>query len=361
METSYQLIYRFSQTQKWKLLIIMTQHKEKIEYAFLGSTSGFDIFTHAQWGARVIKWAPFLRFGVTFVHANLCTHTFTTRFLGWEEGRGLFEIFSSSCKNSFAVLGKWVERFLKKQDSLKIYITMKYQFILHDKNIVRITSNQPPIPCFKPHKTWRLPTNHVNHRLLLHVAFVFWTFAWLWMFLTEFALLVPFGSLFRYCGARGKFLTLKNIVCLHTNRQLVYASGSRSTQVSHLLVIFENFENYLRQTWEYLEQNWIFFEKIWRFRVATVNTLCNEVKMGNTLQQSEQYRQVVRMHSIYSVVKEFRGSFWRKFWRSIVLLFHLKAIYLPVLKRLVHMYEMWQINGLWLTQIYICIAGIFLI
>ena len=42
---------------------------------------------------------------------------------------------------------------LKKQYSLKMYITMKYQFILHDKNIVRITSNQPPIPCFKPDKT----------------------------------------------------------------------------------------------------------------------------------------------------------------------------------------------------------------
>ena len=27
---------------------------------------------------------------------------------------------------------------------------MKYQFILHDKNILGITSNQPPIPCFKP-------------------------------------------------------------------------------------------------------------------------------------------------------------------------------------------------------------------
>ena len=30
----------------------------------------------------------YLRFGVTFVHANLCLHTFTTRFLGWEGGVG---------------------------------------------------------------------------------------------------------------------------------------------------------------------------------------------------------------------------------------------------------------------------------
>ena len=72
--------------------------------------------------------------------------------------------------------------------------------------------------------------------------------------------------------------------------------------------------------------------------------------MGNTLQQSEQ---VVGMHSIYSVVKEFRGCFKGKFWRSIVLLFHLEVIYLPVLESLVHMYEMWQMNRLRPTQIYL--------
>ena len=79
--------------------------------------------------------------------------------------------------------------------------------------------------------------------------------------------------------------------------------------------------------------------------------------MGNALQQSEQYtrlRQVVGMHSIYLVVKEFRGYFKGKFWCSVVLLFHLQAIYLPVLKGLVHMYEMRQMNHrLWLTQIYL--------
>ena len=46
----------------------------------------------------------------------------------------------------------------------------------------------------------------------------------------------------------------------------------------------------------------------------------------------------------------FKGKFCR---RSIELLFHLEAIYLPVLKSLVHLYEMWQINRLWLTQIYL--------
>ena len=68
-------------------------------------------------------------------------------------GRRLFEIFSSSRKNSFVVLGKCVERLKKKQYSLKMYISRKYQFILDDKNIVCVTSNQPSIPCFKPHKT----------------------------------------------------------------------------------------------------------------------------------------------------------------------------------------------------------------
>ena len=76
--------------------------------------------------------------------------------------------------------------------------------------------------------------------------------------------------------------------------------------------------------------------------------------MGNTLRQSKQYRQVVGIHSIYLVVKEFRGCFKGKFWCSIVLLFQLQAISLPVLKGLVHMYEMWQMNHrLWLTQIYL--------
>ena len=88
----------------------------------------------------------------------------------------------------------------KKQLSLKMYITMKYQFILHDKDIVRFTSHQSPIPCFKPRKTLRSAT---NHRLLLYVALVFSTFAWLWMFLTEFPLICR--SLFRYCGSEVSF------------------------------------------------------------------------------------------------------------------------------------------------------------
>ena len=71
---------------------------------------------------------------------------------GGGRGRGLFEIFSSTCKNSFVVLGKCVKDF-KKVTCLKMYVTMKYQFILRDKDIVRVTSNQPSIPCFKPINT----------------------------------------------------------------------------------------------------------------------------------------------------------------------------------------------------------------
>ena len=72
--------------------------------------------------------------------------------------------------------------------------------------------------------------------------------------------------------------------------------------------------------------------------------------MGNTLQQ---YRHLVGIYSIYLVIKDFQGCFKGKFWCSIVLLFYLEATYLPVLKTLVHMYEMRQMNRLWLTQIYL--------
>ena len=64
----------------------------------------------------------------------------------------------------------------------------------------------------------------------------------------------------------------------------------------------------------------------------------------------QQYRLVVDMHSVYLVAKEFRGCFKGKFWFSVLLLFYLEAIYLPLLKRLVHIYEMLQINHLWLYK-----------
>ena len=37
----------------------------------------------------------------------------------------------------------------------------------------------------------------------------------------------------------------------------------------------------------------------------------------------------------------------------VSLIFASIDLYLPVLKGLVHMYEMWQTNRLWLTQIYL--------
>ena len=56
----------------------------------------------------------------------------------------------------------------------------------------------------------------------------------------------------------------------------------------------------------------------------------------------QQYRLVVDhdLHSVYLVAKEFRGCFKGKFWFSVLLLFYLEAIYVPVLKSLVHIYEM---------------------
>ena len=54
----------------------------------------------------------------------------------------------------------------------------------------------------------------------------------------------------------------------------------------------------------------------------------------------QQYRLVVDMHCVYLVAMGFRGYFKGKFWFSVLLLFYLETIYLPVLKRLVHIYEM---------------------
>ena len=63
---------------------------------------------------------------------------------------------------------------------------------------------------------------------------------------------------------------------------------------------------------------------------------------------------VVGMHSVYLVVKQFRGCFKEKFWCYYHTFVSLRlAIYLPVLKSLVHSYEMSQMNRLWLTQIYL--------
>jgi len=67
--------------------------------------------------------------------------------------------------------------------------------------------------------------------------------------LTEIVLISRSRS--RYYGARGEFLTLKNIVVLIFIKlfyiQIDSVRERISTQACHLLVIFVNFENYLEQ------------------------------------------------------------------------------------------------------------------
>ena len=89
---------------------------------------------------------------------------------------------------------------------------------------------------------------------------------------------------------------------------------------------------------------------------STVSNGNDRLRKGNTRWRRsqngelfQQYRLVVGMHSAYFVAKDFRGYFKGKFWFSVLLLFYLEAIYLPVLKSLVHIYEMSQINPLWLN------------
>ena len=54
----------------------------------------------------------------------------------------------------------------------------------------------------------------------------------------------------------------------------------------------------------------------------------------------QQYKLVVDMHFVNMVAKELKGCFKGKFWFSVLLLFYLEVIYLPVLISLVHIYEM---------------------
>ena len=72
--------------------------------------------------------------------------------------------------------------------------------------------------------------------------------------------------------------------------------------------------------------------------------------MGNSLLQ---YRVVIGLHCLYLKARECKECFKGKFWSSLVLLFYMEAIYLPVLKTLVHRFEVMQFNRLWLTQIYL--------
>ena len=81
--------------------------------------------------------------------------------------------------------------------------------------------------------------------------------------------------------------------------------------------------------------------------------------MGNSLAQ---YRVAIGMHKIYLTSREYRDCFKGKFWCSLLLLFSLEAIYLPVLKLVVSRFKMMQWNRLWLTELrrFIFIDFIFL-
>lgn len=62
-----------------------------------------------------------------------------------------------------------------------------------------------------------------------------------------------------------------------------------------------------------------------------MSNACDEVKMENSLQQ---YRLAIGINFVYLVAKEFRGCLKGKFWCSVLPLFYVEAIYLPVLKSL---------------------------
>ena len=64
---------------------------------------------------------------------------------GGAGGRRLFETFYS-CKKMFCVVSKMMERFEKKQYGLKMFMSMEYLSILHEKNLLRVSRNQPSLP-----------------------------------------------------------------------------------------------------------------------------------------------------------------------------------------------------------------------
>ena len=72
--------------------------------------------------------------------------------------------------------------------------------------------------------------------------------------------------------------------------------------------------------------------------------------MGDSI---EQYRAAVGSHFVFLKSLECKKCFKSKFWCTMVLLFYMEAIYLPVLKVAVHRYNVMQMNRLWLTQIYL--------
>jgi len=70
--------------------------------------------------------------------------------VGGREARGLLILKYSPLAAKILLLS-WENggKVFNKQCSFKMYITMKYQFILHDWNLVRVTSNQLSLPMFQ--------------------------------------------------------------------------------------------------------------------------------------------------------------------------------------------------------------------
>ena len=141
-------------------------------------------------------------------------------------------------------------------------------------------------------------------------------------------------------------LFYKQTLCKRAGIDKKVRQSDHDQQARFLLVIFENLAATLRISLSKTESTWGSLNRLLAIcavlRTVIVKKAYNEMKMGNSLQQ---YRLIVGMHSVYLVAKEFRGCFKGKFWCSVLLL--------PVLKRLVHIYEMSQMNCPWLTQIYL--------
>ena len=76
---------------------------------------------------------------------------------------------------------------------------------------------------------------------------------------------------------------------------------------------------------------------------------------GNTLQQSEQYIRASHWHAFYL----FSGQGIPRMLQGEILVFYFTFvslrghIFASIEICVVHMYEMWQMNRLWLTQIYL--------
>lgn len=56
----------------------------------------------------------------------------------------------------------------------------------------------------------------------------------------------------------------------------------------------------------------------------------------------EQYKRAVGFHFVFLKFMEYKKCFKSRFWCTVVLLFYMGAIYLPVLKAAVHNYDVMQ-------------------